>query len=86
MQPNRTKSRTYVRTKKRTPGSRVVVHYTKRKPSKAICSECTQVLRGVPNERPYKMMALARTKKRPERAFPNLCSSCSRKRIIAGIQ
>lgn len=85
MRPNRTKSRTYARVKKRTPGSRTVVHYVKRKPKIAKCGNCSRQLHGVPRQRPYKMRAMAKTKKRAERPYPNLCSKCSRIMIIQSI-
>lgn len=85
MKPNRTKSRTYRRVKKRLPGGKTVTHYTKRKPPQARCGSCNGVLKGVPRQRPYKMRTMAKTKKRSERAYPNLCSKCSRQAIIANI-
>ena len=65
--------------KVKTPGGNTVTHYRKRKPSKAKCAGCGQVLKGVPRERPYKMQNMAKTKKRPERKFGGvLCSRCSK--------
>lgn len=66
----------------RTPGGKVVIHYKKRKPKIAHCSECGKVLKGVIRERANKMRKISKTKKRPERPYPNLCSSCMRKKII----
>jgi large subunit ribosomal protein L34e len=67
------------------PGGRTVVHFKKKKPSKAKCGSCGQVLVGVPRERPHKMRKMAKTKKRPERPYGgNLCSKCMRKKIIEG--
>ncbi|MBN1544263.1 50S ribosomal protein L34e [Candidatus Woesearchaeota archaeon] len=83
VKPNR-RSRTLRRVYRRTPGSRTVLQFKKRKPSKAECSQCGRVLAGVPRERPYKMQRMPKTKKRPERPYGgNLCSSCMRKAIIA---
>jgi len=83
VKPNQ-RSRTFRRVYRKTPGGRTVLHHVKRKPSKAICSECGKVLCGVPRERPYKMQRMAKTKKRPERPFGGmLCSKCSRLKIIA---
>lgn len=57
--------------------------YKKRKPKKASCSNCGDILKGVPNERPYKMRNMPKSQKRPERMFGgNLCSKCSRREII----
>jgi len=69
---------------KRTPGTKVVVKYEKRKPSKAKCGSCGGVLSAVPRLRPRKMQNTPKTKKRPERPYGGtLCSSCMRKKIIA---
>jgi large subunit ribosomal protein L34e len=83
VRPSR-RSRTLRRVFRRTPGGRTVLQYKKRKPSKATCAVCGKNLAGVPRERPYKMMRMAKTKKRPERKFGGmLCSACSRRKIIA---
>jgi len=66
----------------RAPGGRRLKHYKKRKPSKAKC-KCGALLSGVPRERPYKMMNMAKTKKRPERPYGGvLCTRCMRKTMI----
>ena len=63
----------------KTPGGKTVVQHRKRKPSKAICGKCGDVLKGVPRERPYKMKTMAKTEKRPERPYGGvLCSKCMR--------
>ena len=63
----------------RTPGSRTVVHFRERKPSKAVCGNCKKQLAGVPRERPAKFNKLPKTAKRPERPYGgNLCSKCTR--------
>lgn len=83
--PNK-RSRTLRRIFRKTPsGTRLV--YSKRKPSKAICSGCGDVLPGVMNERPYKMRTAAKSKKRPERPYGgNLCSKCMREKIRESIR
>jgi large subunit ribosomal protein L34e len=69
---------------RRTPGSRTVKQYKKRKPSKATCAICGKILIGVPRERPYKMQRMQKSKKRPERPYGGvLCSACTRRKIIA---
>lgn len=79
MPAGRYKSRSLRRVYTKLPGSKVVVHYKKRKPSKAKCSECGTELSGVPRERPYKMQTMAKTKKRPSRPYGGvLCSKCTR--------
>lgn len=81
------KSRTFRRVKVKVPGNRSVVHYRKRKPSAAKCGKCGAVLNGVPRERPYKMMNMAKTAKRPERPYGGvLCSKCMRKKIKENIK
>ena len=78
------RSRTLRRVSKRTPGSKTVLHYLKRKPSKAKCSKCGKLLPGVPRERPYKMARMAKTKKRPERPYGGaLCSACMRLKMVS---
>lgn len=79
MPAGRYKSRTLRRVFVKTPGGNTTLHYRKRKPSKAECGKCGAPLAGVPRERPYKMMNMPKTKKRPERPFGGvLCSKCSR--------
>ena len=78
------KSRTFRRVDVKTPGGRVVIHYRERKPKKAHCAECGAVLSGMPRARPSKLAKLPKTMRRPERRFGGvLCSSCSRRRLIA---
>jgi large subunit ribosomal protein L34e len=78
------RSRSLRRVSRRTPGSRTVKQFKKRKPSKAKCSKCGKVLAGVPRERPYKMQRLPKTKKRPERPYGGvLCSACTRLKMLA---
>jgi large subunit ribosomal protein L34e len=61
------------------PGGRTVIHFDKKKPSKAHCAKCGRLLQGVPRERPYKMQNMAKTKKRPERPYGGYyCSKCTR--------
>jgi len=63
----------------RTPGSRTVIQFKRKKPSKAKCGNCKKPLQGVPKELPSKMKKIPKTKKRPERPYGgNLCSACTR--------
>ena len=65
--------------KVKTPGGNTVTHFKRKKPKKAHCAGCGDVLKGVPRERPVKMHNMAKTKKRPQRAYGGvLCSRCSR--------
>lgn len=76
--PNK-RSRSLRRVYKKVPGGKNVVHYEKRKPSKAKCGKCKAILKGVPRERPYKMQNIPKTQKRPERPYGGvLCSKCMR--------
>ena len=69
------------------PGGKTVVHFKKKKPAKAKCGDCGKQLSGVPRERPYKIKKMSKTQKRPERPYGgNLCSKCSRKKIIEGVR
>jgi len=77
------RSRSLRRVKVKASGGRTVLHYKKRKPGKAKCGSCGSLLKGVPRERPIKMIKLSKTKKRPERPYGgNLCSKCTRLLIV----
>ena len=79
----RLRSRSLRKVFRKVPGGRVSVHYKRKKPSAAKCSNCKAVLKGVPRELPYKMSAMAKTQKRPERPYGGvLCSRCMRLEII----
>jgi large subunit ribosomal protein L34e len=78
---SRTLRRIHVRT---TKGSKLV--YAKRKPKKAHCAVCKQVLHGVASARPYKMSKMSKTEKRPDRPYAGqLCSKCMRLKIKSKI-
>ena len=65
------------------PGGRTVVHYKRKRPSKAKCSGCGKVLAGVLNKHASVLKKIPKTKKRPERPYGgHLCSSCMRKKIV----
>jgi len=69
------------------PGGRTVIQYRKRKPKSVKCAECGADLSGTLRERPYKMMKLGKTKKRPTRAYGGYyCSKCARKKIISEVR
>lgn len=66
------------------PGGRTVIHFEKKKPKSAKCSICRDVLPGTIRELPYKTSKVAKSSRRPERPYGgNLCSSCSRRKIIS---
>lgn len=74
-------SRSWRRVFVRLPSRKTVIRYKKRKPKKAKCPHCGEMLHGVPRERPYKMKRLPKTKKRPERPYPYLCAKCMKEFI-----
>ncbi len=79
----RLRSRSLRKVFRKVTGSRVSVHYEKRKPNAARCGNCGAMLHGVPRELPYKTRTMAKTKKRPQRPFGGvLCSKCMRQTII----
>jgi large subunit ribosomal protein L34e len=79
----RYRSRTLRRVHVRTPGGTSKIQYRKRNPKVAKCSKCEAKLKGVPRGRPYKLMQMAKTKKRPERPYGGiLCSKCLKKLMI----
>lgn len=73
------RSRSLRRVKVKTPGSKVVTHYRKRKPKIGHCGNCGAILKGVPRARPKKMQKLSKSKKRPQRPYGgSLCTKCTR--------
>ena len=82
----RHRSRSLRRVYVRIPSGKSIIHYKKRKPKIGHCAECGAVLKGVIRELPSKMKKIAKTKKRPERPHPNLCSRCMRRKIISEVR
>ena len=81
------KSRTFRRIFKKTPGGKTKLHYTLRKPKKAKCAKCGDVLKGITNERPKKMQNIPKSQKTVSRPYGgNLCSRCMRKTIKENIK
>lgn len=76
------RTRSWRRLLVKTPGSRQVLRFKKRKPSPAVCAVCKKPLGGVPRARAKKMQKIPRTKKRPQRVFGGvLCPACTKTRI-----
>ncbi len=75
---SRSQRKVYVKT----PGGKTTIHYRYKKHKFAKCANCGSTLKGVPNKRPNEMKKLPKTKKRPSRPHPHLCSQCMRKGII----
>ena len=73
-----TRSKKKYRTK--TPGGKTVYHKMKKKQKCILCVDC-----GAKLNRPRLTLRqtrnLPKTKKRPERPFPGLCSKCMRKKF-----
>ena len=80
------RSRSWRRKYVRTPGGRTVIHFERKKPKIAHCAMCGRPLNGIPRGRPSELRKLPKTKKRPERPYPNLCPSCMRKVMKAQIR
>ncbi len=71
------RSRSLRRVRTRTPGSRTIVRYEKRKPNMARCAICGRILNGVPRLRSTKLRKFPRTARRPERPYGGyLCPQC----------
>ncbi len=82
MVSGRFKSRTFKRIFKKTPGGKTVLRYLLRKPNKARCAKCGDVLKGVARERPTKMKNMPKSQKTVSRPYGgNLCSKCMRETI-----
>lgn len=73
------------RYKVKTPGGRTVTHFKSKKASYAVCKNCGAKLNKsrlmVKN-----IKKLSKSKKRPERPFPELCSRCMREHFKAKVR
>jgi large subunit ribosomal protein L34e len=79
MTAGRFKSRSWRRVKVKTP-KRLITHYERKKPKRAVCAICKKELHGIPRAFPKELQSMAKTKKRPERPYGGyLCSECLRK-------
>jgi len=77
------KSRTMRRVFVKTPGTKNVLHYRRRKPNNAQCAGCGIDMKAVPRLRDYKMRNMAKTAKRPQRPFGGyFCTKCARTKIV----
>ena len=65
------------RYKVKTPGGKNIMHFKKKRPSCATCKKCGAKLNR-PKLSVKELKRLPKTKKRPERPFPELCSKCMR--------
>jgi large subunit ribosomal protein L34e len=64
--------------KKKASGGRAVVHMRKIKPLHIVCRSCGAKLNR-PKLTNNEIRKLPKTKRRPQRPFPELCSKCMRK-------
>jgi large subunit ribosomal protein L34e len=63
--------------------TQVKIHYRERKHKKVKCGSCKKELQGIPNLIKSKFRALTKSQRNVARKYGgNLCSTCSRKRII----
>jgi large subunit ribosomal protein L34e len=77
MPSGKLRSRRFIRKNVRLPGKKNVIHYRKRKPSKASCQKCGGLLGGVPTVRDPKRRHLSKSKRRPTRSYAgNICPNC----------
>lgn len=78
------RSRSFRRIKKKIPGGASIIHYIKRNPSKARCSNCNKELHGVANLRASAMKRIPGSRKKVSRAFGGkLCAACTREEMKA---
>ena len=83
MAEDRVKTRSLRRKKVKLAGSKIVVHYVRRRPSAAECAGCHKSLLTVPRVLPKQMQKLTRSARRPTRPFGGFyCSSCMRQLMV----
>jgi len=81
------KSGHYRRVHVKVPGGRTLLKFKEKKPQQPHCGECGKPLPGIPRMFRAEAKNATKTKKRPQRPFGGvLCSSCTRKRIIAQLK
>ena len=76
-----TKSRKLRKVFVKTPGGEVVNHYKDRKIKGVFCGNCQKKL-NIRVLAAAKFKNLSKSKKRSNRGYSNICSSCSRRLII----
>ena len=79
------RSRSIKKSKKLTPGGKNVTRFRKKKVAHHKCGKCAGKLNRA-RLRPTQMKKIAKTKKRPERPLPELCSSCMRETLKAKVR
>lgn len=79
MTKTRFRSGSWTKKKVKTPGNKIVTHYSRKKHSYAKCAKCKKPLHGVGRYLSKHWEKLSKTEKRPERPYGGqLCSSCMR--------
>jgi large subunit ribosomal protein L34e len=71
-------SKSMRKVKIKAPGGHTIIRSKRKKPSYARCKNCGSKLNR-PKLSVKQLKNLPKTKKRPERPFPELCSRCMRK-------
>ena len=66
--------------------SRVSVNRIQKKSKVRACYHCKKPLHGITNVQNKLQKKLTKSKKRSERRFPELCSSCSRRALISSLR
>lgn len=64
--------------KRKASGGRTVVHLRKKKPEQLLCYKCGAKLNR-PKLTTVELKKMPKSKRRPQRPFPELCSKCMRK-------
>ena len=76
------RSRSFRKRRVATPGGKINIHYTKKKPAVPKCGSCGKRLHGVPRALPSDVKKLPKSRKRPERPYGgNLCPEFARQKI-----
>jgi large subunit ribosomal protein L34e len=70
-------SKSMRKVKVKSPGGETLISFRRKKPSYVKCKKCGERLNR-PKLSVKKLKNLPKTKKRPERPFPELCSRCMR--------
>jgi len=71
-------SKSLRKVKRKASGGRTVLHLRKRKPHHILCKNCGAKLNRA-KLTSAELKKIPKTKRRPQRPFPELCSKCMRK-------
>lgn len=64
------------------PGNTIKVHYSARRPNRAVCPVYGTPLSGVPRKNPAELGKLAKSERKPERPFGGMLSSKATREIM----